>query len=174
MADKYIIVLTAEFNDALLCMQIVYYDGQFNDARLAVAVACTSAALGAATLNHAEVVGLIRDPSTGRVVGAHVRDLLTGENFDVHAKVVINATGPFADSIRYDLECDDNAFEGECLLCKIQAACFFVPRQPEFTAQNADNRRFKRSIFRCHLQTYVATTCSQDGHAFGRCTHHVA
>lgn len=83
-----------------LCLQIVYYDGQFNDARMAVSVACTAAAAGAAICNHAEVTQLIKDPATGRVVGAKVRDNLTGTTNDVYAKVVINATGPFSDSIR--------------------------------------------------------------------------
>ena len=81
--------------------QIVYYDGQFNDSRLAVAVACTAAAAGAAVANHAEATGLIKDPTTGRVIGAHIRDTLTGKSMEVYARVVINATGPFADGIRH-------------------------------------------------------------------------
>lgn len=79
----------------------MYYDGQFDDSRMAVAIACTSAATGATILNHAEVIDLLREPSSGRIIGAKVRDVLTGDTFDVHAKVVINATGPFVDSIRY-------------------------------------------------------------------------
>jgi glycerol-3-phosphate dehydrogenase len=78
----------------------VYYDGQFNDSRLAVAVACTAAAAGAAVVNHAEARSLLTDPATGRVVGARVRDALGGGEVEVHARVVINATGPFADQIR--------------------------------------------------------------------------
>ena len=34
------------------------------------------------------------------VCGAHVRDGITGEEFDIHAKCVVNATGPFTDGIR--------------------------------------------------------------------------
>ncbi|WPT13202.1 Glycerol-3-phosphate dehydrogenase SDP6 [Picochlorum sp. SENEW3] len=77
---------------------IVYYDGQFNDSRLAVAVACTAQAAGATVMNHAEVIKLIHED--GRVVGAHVRDTITGKVTKVYAKTVINATGPFTDDIR--------------------------------------------------------------------------
>ena len=52
---------------------VLYYDGQFDDARLNVALAMTAAAAGAAACNYVEVVGLIKDEG-GRVVGARVRD----------------------------------------------------------------------------------------------------
>ncbi|KAH7292018.1 hypothetical protein KP509_29G047500 [Ceratopteris richardii] len=79
---------------------IVYYDGQFNDSRFNVALAVTAALCGAAVLNHAEVVALHKDNLTGSVKGARVHDHLTGEEFDVHAKVIINAAGPFSDEVR--------------------------------------------------------------------------
>lgn len=44
-------------------------------------------------LNHAEAVSLKKDPKTGTVVGARIRNNLTGKEFDVYAKVVVNATG---------------------------------------------------------------------------------
>ncbi|GAB4813967.1 hypothetical protein N2152v2_001013 [Parachlorella kessleri] len=84
---------------------IVYYDGQFNDARLAVVLACTAALAGATVLNHTEAVRLLKDGS-GKVVGARVRDNMTGKEQDVYARVVLNATGPFADDIRA-LSCQD-------------------------------------------------------------------
>ncbi|XP_075685418.1 glycerol-3-phosphate dehydrogenase, mitochondrial [Rhinoderma darwinii] len=83
---------------------IVYYDGQHNDARMNLAIALTAARYGAATANYTEVVGLLKktDPESGtqRVCGARCRDVLTGQEFDVRAKCVINATGPFTDSLR--------------------------------------------------------------------------
>lgn len=83
---------------------IVYYDGQHNDARMNLAIALTAARYGAAMANYTEVVSLLKrkDPDSGveRVCGAKCRDLLTGEEFDVKAKCVINATGPFTDSLR--------------------------------------------------------------------------
>ncbi|XP_035421947.1 glycerol-3-phosphate dehydrogenase, mitochondrial [Cygnus atratus] len=83
---------------------IVYYDGQHNDARMNLAIALTAARYGAATANYAEVLRLLKttDPGSGkeRVCGARCRDILTGQEFDVKAKCVINATGPFTDSVR--------------------------------------------------------------------------
>jgi glycerol-3-phosphate dehydrogenase len=57
---------------------VVYYDGQMNDSRLNVGLACTAALVGAAVLNHAEVVDLIKDEFDERVIGARVRDTLSG------------------------------------------------------------------------------------------------
>ncbi|XP_072274273.1 glycerol-3-phosphate dehydrogenase, mitochondrial [Pyxicephalus adspersus] len=83
---------------------IVYYDGQHNDARMNLAIALTAARYGAATANYTEVVRLLKktDPLSGkeRVCGARCRDVLTGQEFDIRAKCVINATGPFTDSVR--------------------------------------------------------------------------
>ena len=79
------------------CVQ--YYDGQFVDSRMAVTLAMTAEREGAVVANHIAVTGLIHD-AQGRLVGAHVRDALSDAQFDIRAKKVINATGPFADAIR--------------------------------------------------------------------------
>lgn len=79
---------------------VVYYDGQMNDSRLNVGLACTAALAGASVLNHAEVVSLLNHEVDGRIIGAQVRDNLSGEEFVTYAKVVVNAAGPFCDSIR--------------------------------------------------------------------------
>jgi glycerol-3-phosphate dehydrogenase len=57
---------------------VVYYDGQMNDSRLNVGLACTAALVGAAVLNHAEVFELIKDEFDERVIGARVRDTISG------------------------------------------------------------------------------------------------
>ncbi|XP_063285691.1 glycerol-3-phosphate dehydrogenase, mitochondrial isoform X2 [Pelobates fuscus] len=94
---------------------IVYYDGQHNDARMNLAIALTAARYGAATANYTEVVRLLKktDLESGkeRVCGARCRDILTGKEFDVKAKCVINATGPFTDSIR---KMDDQEVKNIC------------------------------------------------------------
>lgn len=59
---------------------VVYYDGQMNDSRVNVALACTAALAGAAILNHAEVVTFLRDEDTGRIIGARIRNNLSGMN----------------------------------------------------------------------------------------------
>nr|XP_027188496.1 glycerol-3-phosphate dehydrogenase SDP6, mitochondrial-like isoform X2 [Cicer arietinum] len=79
---------------------VVYYDGQMNDARLNVGLACTAALAGAAVLNHAEVISLLKDDVGERIIGARIRDNLTGKEFDTYAKVIVNAAGPFCDSVR--------------------------------------------------------------------------
>ena len=57
---------------------VVYYDGQMNDSRLNVGLACTAALAGAAVLNHAEVVSFIKDEVSNRIIGARIRDNLSG------------------------------------------------------------------------------------------------
>ncbi|XWS66200.1 hypothetical protein CRYUN_Cryun05aG0179500 [Craigia yunnanensis] len=79
---------------------VVYYDGQMNDSRLNVGLACTAALSGAAVLNHAEVVSFLKDEGTERIIGARIRDNLSGQEFETYAKVVVNAAGPFCDSLR--------------------------------------------------------------------------
>ncbi|XP_053554289.1 glycerol-3-phosphate dehydrogenase, mitochondrial [Bombina bombina] len=94
---------------------IVYFDGQHNDARMNLAIALTAARYGAATANYTEVIRLLKktDLESGkeRVCGARCRDVLTGKEFDVKAKCVINATGPFTDSVR---KMDDQKISNIC------------------------------------------------------------
>ncbi len=78
---------------------VVYYDGQFNDARMNVAIAQTAAEEGAAIANHVEVTALHKNDS-GKLTGATVRDTLSDKTWDITAKVIINATGPFTDNLR--------------------------------------------------------------------------
>lgn len=77
---------------------VMYYDGQFDDARMNVAIALTAAREGAVVANHLEVTALLKTGGTLR--GAAVRDQLSGEAFEVAARQVVNATGPFADAVR--------------------------------------------------------------------------
>lgn len=77
---------------------VLYYDGQFNDARMAVALAVTAREQGAVVANHVEVMALNKEHS--RITGAVLRDGLSGETWSLRAKGVVNATGPFADRVR--------------------------------------------------------------------------
>jgi glycerol-3-phosphate dehydrogenase len=77
---------------------VKYWDGQFDDARLALALARTAAARGALLVNYCAATGLIhRD---GRVVGLACRDSETGASYEVRAGCVINATGVWVDEFR--------------------------------------------------------------------------
>jgi glycerol-3-phosphate dehydrogenase len=75
-----------------------YWDAQFDDARLAVALARTAAAQGALVLNYCEVLSLRHD--AGRVCGLVCRERETGRRYEVRARCVVNATGVWADSMR--------------------------------------------------------------------------
>ncbi|WP_026955254.1 glycerol-3-phosphate dehydrogenase/oxidase [Algoriphagus vanfongensis] len=77
---------------------IVYHDGQFDDARLALAIAKTADDAGACILNYASVKDLIKSDK-GKLLGLKVRDELSGEKYTIHANMVVNATGVFADKI---------------------------------------------------------------------------
>src|SRR5215472_14040824 len=78
---------------------VIYFDGQFDDARLLINLVTTAFEQGAVLLNYARVTGLTKDEE-GFVDGVHVRDMETGEEFTAQARVVINATGPFTDALR--------------------------------------------------------------------------
>lgn len=83
---------------------VKYWDAQFDDARLALALARTAAAQNALLLNYCPVTGLLHEH--GRLAGVHCTDTETGAAYTIKAKCVINATGVWVDSIRQQ---DDNA-----------------------------------------------------------------
>ncbi len=76
----------------------VYYDGQFDDARLAVDLAYTASQYyGATILNYCEVTDLIK--TNKKISGVVAEDVLTNITYELKAKTVINATGVFADEV---------------------------------------------------------------------------
>lgn len=77
---------------------VMYYDGQFDDSRMNVALLRTAEAHGAVVLNHAEVVQLLSEGD--RTVGAAFQEGMNGVIHEVRARAVINATGPFVDQVR--------------------------------------------------------------------------
>jgi glycerol-3-phosphate dehydrogenase len=77
---------------------VLYFDGQFNDARMNLALALTAIGQGACALNHLEVVQLTR--SGQRVTGAQVRERFGGQSWQIRARCVVNAGGPWADDLR--------------------------------------------------------------------------
>lgn len=77
----------------------LYYDGQFDDARLAVSLARTAVDEGATLVNYCETIALQKDGG-GRIVGAILLDRESGREHAVAARCVVNATGPFCDSLR--------------------------------------------------------------------------
>lgn len=88
---------------------LVYYDGRTNDARLVIEILKSANAHEAAIANYVRLSGFIKE-AQGQIAGAHLHDELTGEAFDVSARVVINATGVWMNEIRSlseDLSDDD-------------------------------------------------------------------
>ncbi|RLB74712.1 MAG: glycerol-3-phosphate dehydrogenase, partial [Deltaproteobacteria bacterium] len=77
---------------------VLYYDGQFHDARMALSLALTAEQKGAVITNHVAVSGLLKE--NGKISGAELTDSLSGETWQLKARGVINATGPFVDRIR--------------------------------------------------------------------------
>ncbi len=77
---------------------VKYWDGQFDDARLALALARTAAARGALLVNYCPVTGLLH--AGGKVAGLRCRDAETGREFELRARCVINAAGVWVDELR--------------------------------------------------------------------------
>lgn len=77
---------------------IAYFDAQFDDARLALALALTAHQLGGTALNYCAATGLVVEG--GRVCGVELRDTLGGGRHRVAARVVVNAAGVWADAVR--------------------------------------------------------------------------
>lgn len=77
---------------------VLYYDGQFDDARLALALARTAQDHGAIVLNYTRCAAFRK--ANGRITGAQLQDVETGRMVEVHAETVINATGIFVDELR--------------------------------------------------------------------------
>ncbi|HUA51477.1 MAG TPA: glycerol-3-phosphate dehydrogenase/oxidase, partial [Candidatus Sulfotelmatobacter sp.] len=78
---------------------VVYYDGQFDDARLLIHLAMTAADHGATVLNYCPAIALSRG-ADGYINGLTARDTESGEEFNIPASIVVNATGVFTDSVR--------------------------------------------------------------------------
>lgn len=75
-----------------------FYEGQVDDARHTMMLTRTAAEFGASCANSTRVVGFLREGD--RVVGATVRDLESGREFDIRAREVINAAGVWTDDIQ--------------------------------------------------------------------------
>lgn len=84
--------------DRNLAGGVEYFDGQFDDARYALALAQTLESLGGTAINYTRMVRLIK--TNGKLSGAVLRDEETGDEFEVRARAILNATGIFTDDVR--------------------------------------------------------------------------
>lgn len=85
---------------------VLYHDGQFDDARLAISIAKTAAKQGAILLNYFPVSGFIK--ANQKITGVIATDQCTNKQYEIPAKVIVNATGVFSDSL---LTLDDPTHE---------------------------------------------------------------
>ena len=108
---------------------ILYHDGQFDDARYAIALLRTLEDLGGVAINYVEATGLIeRD---GKVIGIRARDKEDGAEFELQAKAVVNATGVHVEQI-IDMDGQPHQSllaisQGSHLYCRV-ASCPATPR----------------------------------------------
>lgn len=113
--------LLPTINQRSLAGGVLYFDGQFDDARYALALAQTLTDRGGVALNYTRMVRLLKHD--GVVSGVVVRDEETGQEFDLPARAVINATGVFTDEVR---RLDEPGTEA--LLTVSQGSHFVLPR----------------------------------------------
>jgi glycerol-3-phosphate dehydrogenase len=131
-----------------------YVEYRTDDARLTIEVMKQAVAKGATALNYSKVKNLVY--TNGIVSGVVVEDLLTGEEYEVHAKKVVNATGPWVDGIR---EMDDSK-KGKTL--KLSKGIHIVIDQSRFPLKQAIyfDTPDGRMVFAIPREgkTYVGTT----------------
>jgi glycerol-3-phosphate dehydrogenase len=101
---------------------VIYHDGQFDDARLAINLAQTAAEHGAVVLNYVRCEGFLKE--RGHIAGVMAKDIESGAEFEVRARCVINATGVFADALRHK---DDAA--APSMLSPSQGVHIVLPRE---------------------------------------------
>ncbi|MBN8422033.1 MAG: glycerol-3-phosphate dehydrogenase/oxidase [Verrucomicrobia bacterium] len=101
---------------------VIYHDGQFDDARLAIHLARTAVDHGAIVLNHTRACGLLKEH--GHIIGVQAECIETGRQFEIRAKCVINATGVFVDSVRH---MDDP--KADAIVAPSQGVHLVLPRE---------------------------------------------
>lgn len=106
-----------------------YVEYRTDDARLTIEVAKEAANHGALLMNYAKVTGLIYE--NGKVAGVHVEDQIDGSTYDVYAKKIINATGPWVDELREE----DNSKKGKQL--RLTKGIHLVIDQSKFPLKQA-------------------------------------
>lgn len=108
----------------------IYVEYKTDDARLTMEVTKAAVEKGAIALNYSKVEKLLYNEK-GTVVGAIVHDLLSGETYEIRAKKVVNATGPWVDTIREQ----DNSKKGKVL--KLTKGVHIVLDQSTFPLKQA-------------------------------------
>lgn len=77
---------------------VLYHDGQFDDSRLAINLVQSIIETGGCAINYVKVIGLIKDDNE-KIKGSLLQDIETGQQYQINARSVVNATGVFVDDI---------------------------------------------------------------------------
>jgi len=136
----------------------VYLDYRNNDARLVIENIKKAHENGGIVASHVKATGLLHD-TDGRVIGITAQDKLTGTDFEIHARIVINTTGPWSDTVRqYDQDAD---FKPQMRPTKgvhlvVDAAKLPVPQPTYFDSGDQDGRMI--FVVPRENKTYFGTT----------------
>ena len=133
----------------------IYYDGQFDDARLAIHMAMTISDLGGTVLNYTKVVGLTKENEM--ISGVIVHDLEENQEYTLKGRVVINATGVFTDTIRSLDEPDASSMVRASQGVHIVLDRSFLPGDSAIMVPHTDDGRVLFAI-PWHERTVVGTT----------------
>ena len=76
---------------------VIYHDGQFDDSRMAITLALSADSKKTTLLNYCNVEGFVK--KDGEIIGLNFTDLINSKKYQIKSKVVINATGVFAEEI---------------------------------------------------------------------------
>jgi len=135
---------------------VLYHDGQFDDSRLLISLACTAAERGACLLNYAPVTALHKD-AEGIINGVTFFDAESGQKHTAYSRCVINATGAFCDVLHREDEPD-----GEPMIAPSQGVHIVLDRSflPGSTAIMVPHTRDGRVMFAIpwHHHVIVGTT----------------
>jgi glycerol-3-phosphate dehydrogenase len=135
---------------------VVYYDGQFDDTRLLINLVETAADQGATLVNYARVIELTKAPD-GFIDGVVAADQESGQQWTIAARVVINATGAFSDSVRRLAEPDVSALIAPSQGIHLVFHRSFLPSDAAIMVPHTSDGRVMFAI-PWHDHTLVGTT----------------
>ena len=134
---------------------VIYHDGQFDDARLAISLALTLADQGGTAINYLPVTGILCDK--GLVTGVTARDRETGQEYRIRGRVVINAAGPFIDAVRQMVDSRAAALITPSQGVHLVLDGSFLPGKSAIMVPHTDDGRVLFAI-PWHGRTVVGTT----------------
>jgi glycerol-3-phosphate dehydrogenase len=134
---------------------VLYHDGQFDDARLAINLAQTSAENGGVLINYCKVTGLIK--TNDKITGVHACDILNEKDYEIKSKSVINATGVFTDSILKMDEADSEEIIAPSQGVHIVLDKEFLPGEAAIMVPHTDDGRVLFAV-PWHNKIIIGTT----------------